>query len=263
MELLECGSMHFMPRFFSVERTDVKRRNDLGRIMLANQTLGTSGLLIHHEVMLLSICDKTGKTSAASSSIGSASGILIELILRGRVSIGRDKCKVVSVSPGSTGIQLLDESLALIASVKRKLSIHAAIMKVAAMPKLAQRVIDELCARKIIRAEKAKVMLLFDRTSYPTVDGKAEREIRSRMARLLFGQTTSHDRRTTLLVVVAKQLGLLTKNFDPARLERNKERIEKVVKGESFKARASMSAKLAMDEALQAASIVGVAVSGG
>lgn len=229
--------------------------------MLPSKPLN-QGLLLYHEIMLLSICDKTGEFCSAGHTVGAATAMLVELVLRKRITIVDERKKTVSVSTEPTGDTLLDEATRLVASSKCKLNTHSAIAKIATLPDLSGRVIKELCDRKILRKEKRKVMWFFEKSYYPTVDGKAEREIRSRMAKLLFGQTTSHDRASTLLVVLAEQLGLLSKNFDPDRLKRNEERIKKVASGEKFKARASQSAKLAMNDALAAAALLGTVASG-
>ena len=222
----------------------------------------SSGLLLYHEVALLSIDDETGAFCSGIHKLGVATAIVVELILRKRLTIV-DACKnTVSVSTNSIGIGLLDEALGLLANCKHKLNTQAAIGKIATLPDLSGRVISELCDRKILRKEKRKVMWVFDKQVYPTVDGKAERAIRSRMAKLIFGQTTSQDRRSTLLVVMAEQLGLLKKNFDPDRLKRNETRVKKVASGEKFKARASKSAKLAMNDALAAACLIGKVAAG-
>ena len=228
-----------------------------------------NGLLLYHEIVLLSINDKKGTFHPTINHVcGTGSAIVIELLLRKRLVLSNCRRKLITVNSKPTGIDLLDEAIELLRKggankPNKKLCLTTAISKVSSIKKLSRRVIDELCDRKILRVENRKALGFIPYTAYPTINLKFEKELRSRMSKLMFGQTSRHDRRTTLLVVLAKQLGLLQSNFDTDRLKRNAKRIERVAKGEKFKARASMSSKAAMNDALGAALGVGAAASGG
>ena len=214
-------------------------------------------LLLHHEIMLLSLRDREGTIQGDTCSYAVAGAIMTELLLQGRVTVGPTKRQLVQLSDGSTtGDEILDETLGKIANSKRQKGLSDWISTIATTGKLKHRVAMQLCDKKVLRNEREKVLWIFSREIYPEINPKYERAVKHRMADLMFGQTTKHDERTTILVALAHHGGLLKVNFDKDRLKRNKERIMKVVAGDMYAARATKSAVEAMQAAMMVAVII-------
>ena len=217
----------------------------------------TKPLYLHEETMLLSLHDRKGTPVADMYTYAVAGAIMAELSLMNRIKVTDEKKKLVGVVDASPiGDALLDECLQKIADAKTPKSVSSWVSSIAMISELKHKVACSLCKKKILRHDTEKVLWIFTRNLYPEIEPKTERKIRDRMAKLMFGQTTQHDERTTILVALAKHADLLRHNFDKDRLKRNKERIEKVASGDMFAARATKKAI----EAVQAAILVAVII---
>ena len=218
-------------------------------------------LLLHHEVMLLALREQEGTVIGAMYPYAIAGAMLSELALQKRVMISNDKKQLVSISTDkapsvAASSPLLNEVIEMIGSAKRPKGAKEWVTKVAMMKDLKQRVARELCDLKVLKEGEDKVLWIFPRKIYPELAAKFEREIKDRMSKLMFGQTTKHDERTTLLVSLAKHAGLLPYNFDKERLKRNKDRIEKVASGDMFATRATKDAIIAVQTAIMVATMM-------
>ena len=214
-------------------------------------------LLLHHEIMLLALRDDKGTFQSCSYVYAVAGAMLTELVLMKRIGIGSDKLQMLSVlSDKPVGDKLLDELLNKIASSRKPRGLSEWIGQAVAIKNLAHRVAKQLCDMRILRNDEQKILWLFTHQIYPEINPKYEREIKNRMSKLMFGQTTQHDERTTALVSLAKHTGLLSPNFDKQRLKEHKQRIDKVASGDMFAARATTNAVEAMEAALMVATII-------
>jgi hypothetical protein len=219
-------------------------------------------LLLHHEIMLLALCDEKGTFQSCCYVHAVAGAMLTELVLMKRISIGSDKLHMVSLlSDKPVGDELLDELLDKIASSKKPRGLSEWIGQAVAIKNLAHRVAKQLCDKRILRNHEQKTLWIFTHQIYPEIKPKYEREIKNRMSKLMFGQTTQHDERTTALVSLAKHTGLLCSNFDKQRLKDHKQRIDKVASGDLFAARANTNAVEAMEAALMVATIMPMVIA--
>lgn len=129
-------------------------------------------------------------------------------------------------------------------------------MKAMSFGKLRDRIAQPLCDRKIIRLKEKKVLWVFTVKRYPEIAPDYERNLKKKMKRLMFGQTTDHDERTTILIALASQVDLLRYNFDRDRLKQHRERIKKIAKGDMFAARATREAIAAIQAAVLVTTII-------
>jgi hypothetical protein len=165
------------------------------------------------------------------------------------------------LSSKSTGDEVLDDLLEKIASSKKRRRLEQWVAQGVAIKKLPQRIAKQLCDMKILRNDEQTQLWIFTRQIYPEINPKYEREIKLRMAKLMFGQSTQHDERTTALVALAKHTGLLACNFDKDRLKSNKQRINKIASGDMYAARATKQAVEAMNAAILVATIMPAAAA--
>lgn len=200
-------------------------------------------LFLHEEVVLLSLDDKTGNFVSAATQIAVACAVMAELALRKRINVTDDNKKVVTItSQQSTGDGVLDECLNRIAESKTTRGLSHWVATFGAIQKLSKRIALALCKKKILRHEVHTILWLFEGHRFPMINGNRERSIKSRMKKLMFGQSTDHNERTTVLIAICKHSGLLNSNFEKERLRRNQKRIDRVANGELFAARATKDA---------------------
>ena len=214
-------------------------------------------LSLHQEIALLALRDKQGTFQTSGYLHAIAGAMLAELALQNRISIGTDNSKLVTVTDAKpTGDDVLDNLLGLISTTKINHGLaHWILKSVVNRLHPHKQIAQQLCSMKILSMEDLPILWVFNRKIYPEVDAKHERALKNRMSKLMFGQTTNHDVRTTILVAIAQHTGLLKPNFKPERLDRNKNRIARIAKGELYSARNSKSAGKAMQ------SVVSVATS--
>ena len=218
-------------------------------------------LLLHHEIMLLALRDEEGTSIGSMYPYAVGGALLSELIIQKRIAVSEDKKQLVTVAekqpvPTPPDSPLMEEIFAQIQKAKRPKSLTQWVGKVAVHKNLKHQLAQELCDLNVLKEGEDRVLWVFPRKIYPEQAPKFEREIKDRMSRLMFGQTTHHDDRTTALVALAKHANLLSCNFDKERLKRNKDRIEKVAKGDMFAARAAKSAIAAIQAAILVAAII-------
>ncbi|WP_405571320.1 GOLPH3/VPS74 family protein [Streptomyces sp. NBC_01167] len=155
------------------------------------------------EIMLLSLDDESGaakERQAAGWAV--AGGIVLELVLAGRIAVDRERLTVKDTTP--TGTRLLDERLALIDAWASKKSRPPKITDWLTRDhdKAVTATIDSLRERGLVSEEQRKVLGLFPVRRYPEADGSAERELRSRLAALVLHNATPDDRSAGLIALI-------------------------------------------------------------
>jgi len=192
-------------------------------------------LHLHEELLLLALRDEEGTLHSSTHypfALGGA--LLAELLLGRRVEVEESKrrawVRLRDASP--LGESLLDECLAKVRDAKRPLVVRTWVSKFANLDRLRHRVAEGLCRRRILRAEEGKILALFSRTTYPTVDPRPERRVVDRLRRAVFGEARTLDPRTVVLVSLADRTGILARVFDRKELKRRRARIREIENGE-------------------------------
>ncbi|MET9726961.1 GOLPH3/VPS74 family protein [Streptomyces zaomyceticus] len=155
------------------------------------------------EIMLLSLDDESGAAKERQSAAWAvAGGMLLDLVLAGRVSVDDGRIRVTDATP--TEIPLLDERLrrldAWCAKKGRAPKVTDWLTK--DHTKAVKATIGSLCERGLVREEQHRVLGLFPVTRYPEADGSAERELRARLQTVLRDGPTHHARTTGLLALI-------------------------------------------------------------
>jgi len=221
-------------------------------------------LFLHEEILLLALRAREGTIPARASHFPFALGgaILSELLLaqRARVSTEGKRDFVEAVDHTSLEDALLDECLGMIAAAKRRATVQAWVGRFTRLKGLKHRVARGLVARRILRSDEHKVLLVFTRSTYPVLDARPERELVRRLRQTIFGHGHDVPPRTVVLLSLAWRTGLLKLVFDRKRLKERKARIEQVVRGERT-GKAAKKAIEAMQAAVLSAAVVPIMVA--
>ena len=130
-------------------------------------------LCLYEEVTLLALRDEEGTMAAGMEYDFAVGGACVaELLLEKRIRVD-DSGKKPLVEIGDEqplGDPLLDECLERIRTAKRRASIGDWVSRFAHVKRLKHRVAEQLCQRGILQANEGKVLLIFSRKTYPTLD---------------------------------------------------------------------------------------------
>ncbi|MGH7553244.1 MAG: GOLPH3/VPS74 family protein [Longimicrobiales bacterium] len=221
---------------------------------------GEPTLYLHEELLLLALNDETGTLafgSMFSYAVGGA--ILAELMLRDRIAIEQvRKSKLVNIARTSgVGDPLLDECLEQIRTAKKRKSVLGWVGKFAGKS-LRDRIADRLCLRGVLRKEDRRVLFVFSRRAYPTVNPEPERELVARMRQAIF-QDGVVDSRTAIAVSLASNADLLRPIFGKKELKPKKKKIEELTRSTEVSRATKEAIEAARAAVMAASSIVAIA----
>ncbi len=201
-----------------------------------------TSLNLPESLLLLALNDETGErfVSYVDYALGGAG--FAELILRGVLMPSQEKDGRFSWGDkGPTGDAFLDRCRDIIDKTgvgKDPKTLVAAIGKKSGV---SQPLIDNLVARGVLHERTKKVFFFFTQKIYPEADPSAERELKARLAQVMFGNGDAGPE-DSVLVALAKNMDLLKRNFDKDQLRQHKTRIEAIAKGDQLAATATKAA---------------------
>ncbi|MFC9387094.1 GOLPH3/VPS74 family protein [Streptomyces venezuelae] len=155
------------------------------------------------EIMLLSLDDESGAAKERQSAAWAVSGgILLDLVLAGRVTVDDGRIRVTDPTP--TEVPLLDERLRQIETWCGKRSRDPKVTEWLTKDhtKAVKATVASLCERGLVREEQRRVLGLFPVSRYPEADGSVERELRARLRAVLAEGPTHRARTTGLLALI-------------------------------------------------------------
>ncbi|NXY94069.1 GPP34 family phosphoprotein [Streptomyces sp. BR123] len=159
-------------------------------------------ITLAEEIMLLSLDDESGSTKqrqAAGWAV--AGGILLELVLAGRVSVAGKHLELTDTTP--TGDHLLDSRTALIETWlhgRKKRRVTEWLTKDQA--KAVGAALESLCKRGVVLEEKHKALGVFPIRRYPAADGTVEAELRERLRAVVLGGAEPDTRTAGLIALI-------------------------------------------------------------
>ena len=195
-----------------------------------------SQLGLHEELLLLALRDQEGTVDDRASyyQYALAGGVLCELMASGLVTVSPEAPHWVDVVPdrGSTDARItadpvLRESLAAIHASKRRI-LTEWVSRLSSDKDLRHPVAQLLCDRRILEHRQEKVMLMFSRSTYPTVDPSVESELVRRLRSGLGDGPETLDERTRSLAALAAETGLLKMVFEPEQAEAHSSAISRL-----------------------------------
>jgi len=191
----------------------------------------TSDLRLHHELLLLALHDDKGTLAFGQMlELGLAGAVLGELLLEERVSTrpeGRKgKALVTVVSRAPFGDEVLDDGLRRLAEARRRADPPTTVSRLSRIPQLRPRTALALCRRGIVREEEGRVLLLFRRRVYPTVDPAPERALVERIREAVDDPAAEVTPRTALLVSLSRTTRTLRAIWSGKEIRARKARLD-------------------------------------
>ncbi|MFD3680287.1 GPP34 family phosphoprotein [Streptomyces sp. NPDC058613] len=159
-------------------------------------------ITLAEEIMLLSLDDESGSAKqreAAGWAV--AGGILLELVLAGRVSVTGRFLELKDTTP--TGERLLDSRTALIETWLRgrgKRRVTDWLTK--DQPKAIAAALESLCERGVVTEERRKALGVFPVRRYPEADGAIEGELRARLRAVVLDGAEPDARTASLIALI-------------------------------------------------------------
>jgi golgi phosphoprotein 3 len=195
----------------------------------------TRSLRLDQELLLLALHDRKGTHAFGSMmEIGLAGGIFTELVLAGHLRIatgaarrGGDLVEVVGRPPRTE--RLLLDAVERLEGSRRKAP-KTAVASLARIKGIRRRVAEELCRKGVLREAEDRILVLFRRRIYPTVDPGPERDLVRRVRQALEG-AEEPDERTGALIALASVTGTLRALATKAELKQFKGRIKAITEG--------------------------------
>jgi hypothetical protein len=231
-------------------------------------------LWLQEEVLLLALKDEKGTPHSSMYSIAMGGAMLAELLLNERLVLeekprkkplkpGKKPAYLVAVdNPKQLADPVLDECLHRVVTSKKERSPQDWVTRFGQLKDLKRRVAVGLCRKGILREREDRILVLFRRTAYPTLDGAPERRVVDRLQDAVAGDSMDLDARTAVLVALANGTGILKHVLSKDLVKQRKDRIQEIgegdIVGEATKAavQAAQAAVVAATTAATSAAVV-------
>ena len=188
-------------------------------------------LCFAEEIMLLLLDDRDGSfLPVPSSSIRSAlaGAVLMDLALANRIDTDLHSLMLVDGKP--TDDSLLDPTLERIAGSEQVHDAHHWVSRTAEhADEIRDAALARLVERGILNREEDRFLWVFRSRRYPTVDGKAEREVKLRIMGVLLSDEIP-DPRDIAVIGLCDACDLFGHMMAPRELAHARERIDQVRK---------------------------------
>ena len=187
-------------------------------------------LTFAEEILLLLLDDESGEfipAPAWSRQCALAGAVLMDLALHNRIDT--DLRKLVVLDPTPTGDDLLDPVLA---ALNEENEVHDArywVERVAEEQsgRIEEQALTRLVNHRILESEGGRLLWVFRARRYPTIDGKAEREVKLRIMQVLFSDDIPSPR-DIVIICLADACGIFDRIMSEAEVVRARERIDVV-----------------------------------
>ena len=187
-------------------------------------------LTFAEEILLLLLDDESGEfvpAPAWSRQCALAGAVLMDLALANRIDT--DLQKLVVVDPSPTGDDLLDPVLATIVEALEVQDARAWLERLAEEQsgRIQDQALARLVRRGILESEGGRLLWAFRARRYPTIDGKAEREVKLRIMQVLFSEEIPSPR-DIVIICLADACRIFSQIMPERQVEQTRERIDVV-----------------------------------
>jgi len=201
-------------------------------------------LRLHEEVLLLALKDEKGTPHSVQYGFALGGAMLAELLLEERFILeekprkkplkpGKKPAYLVAIdNPKPLADPILDECLHRVSTSKKPRSPQDWVTRFSQLKDLKRRIAVGLCRKGILREREDRILVLFRRTAYPTLDGAPERRVVERIREAVVGDSLDLDARTAVLVALAHGTGLLKPVLGKDLVKQRKARIKDIAEGD-------------------------------
>ena len=186
-------------------------------------------LCFAEEIMLLLLDDRDGSFLPVPQSLvrsALAGAVLMDLALANRVDTDLHKLMLVDETP--TGDSLLDPTLERIARSGEDHDAHHWVQRSAdSADEIRETALARLVEKGILMREEDRFLWVFRSRRYPSVDGKAEREVKLRIMGVLLSDEIP-DPRDIAIIGLCDACGILDHMMAPRELGQARARIDQV-----------------------------------
>ena len=188
-------------------------------------------LRLAEEIMLLILDDVSGefvRVPEWSLRCALAGGVLLDLALENRIDT--DPERLFLIDPTPVGDELLDPVLARIAEATEVYDARYWVQHTAEHAgRIRECALEHLVEHGVLENRKERFLWVFQSRRYPTVDGKADREVKLRIMSVLFSDAIP-DPRDRAIVGLADICGIFNELLSKKELEQATGRIAQVRK---------------------------------
>ncbi|MCE7734378.1 MAG: GPP34 family phosphoprotein [Candidatus Heimdallarchaeota archaeon] len=185
------------------------------------------------EELLLCVLDaRTGKINSRNQrlSVALVGGLLMELILHGKLAIVEDN--IILVDENLTEDELLDEILIKIKTIEGDHSAYYWIRVIQQeFRRIEDLIMDRLIAKGIIRVEPKKILWIFTQNRYFIENFNVKELIRNNIVRIVIEREES-DHRTLALLSLLHAIDCESEIFTPEELELSLDSIKNLIAGD-------------------------------
>ena len=187
-------------------------------------------LTFAEEILLLLLDDTSGEfvpAPAWSRRCALAGAVLMDLALANRVDT--DLRKLVVVDPSPTGDDLLDPILAKLTEASEVHDARIWVKRVANEQSgwIQEQALARLVDHRILESEGGRMLWVLRARRYPTIDGRAEQEVKLRIMQVLFSDDIPSPR-DVVIICLADACRIFGQIMSRTDLERARARIDVV-----------------------------------
>ncbi|MYD42282.1 MAG: GPP34 family phosphoprotein [Gammaproteobacteria bacterium] len=186
-------------------------------------------LSIAEEVLLLTLHDSDGtfiKVPEYTMRYALSGAVLMDLALHNRIDTDLEAMKIVDATPTSDSI--LDGMLKFMSIESDEQTARYWIERTAVYAdSIREAALERLVEHGILEQAEHRFLWVFKSRRYPIIDGKADKEVKLRIAEVLFTDTIPNPR-DIALICLTHATGLLESIFTRSQLREVEDRIEQV-----------------------------------
>ncbi len=184
------------------------------------------------EILLLTLDDENGSFMPIRDNTMEyvlAGAVLMDLAFTNRIDTDPDQ--LILLNKAATGIAMIDPVLGRIADTDGSHDTRYWVESIARefANALRKDALNSLIGHGILESKEQKLLWVFRARRYPVIDGRAEREVKLRIAGVLFSDEIP-DPRDVSIICLADACGILRHVFGDREVERIRPRIEQVRK---------------------------------
>ncbi len=159
--------------------------------------------MIAEDLLLLALHDRTGSKESGTQALeyGLSGALIVDLALNNKIELKEEKITVIDRQ--STGDELLDETLQILANSEKDKEAKHWIREITNKVKnLQKRLSDRLVAEGILIKKKEKFLGIFTRHRYPSINPLYELGIREEIQSILLRNKEPDERKALLISLV-------------------------------------------------------------